>query len=342
MPLPVAAIISAIGGLGQAGASYLQGQANADANAASVAAQRAARKHGINVAKKGVKQQKKAQKRGRVKSEQRENILGDLIQLLSGPRSNVYGDTTKYIPGRGFVTDLSGTTKEALSGERNAFTRDMDRSAQASEDYQQIRNKLLTGGLSEAGSQADLTELLALRGGEASDRGKALVGRQALRMDQGAKLPQIIRTANEQSGQTLADTLLAGRMAGTKEYQGREGFRTSELMRQLQNFGQTAAASPKSGLSGDITGRQDAMSTALNQGVKGTADSYGDIATFLSNLWPQASLQSLQGAVSKVPATPEATDYTWLSKLLSAGTNLAGSFAGGAGGAVPKDQSRLI
>jgi len=342
MVLPLAAIIGAAGSAANAGIGYMNAKNEQEYKARQAALANKARKKGIKVAKKGVKKQSKAQKNAKKKSGQREDILGDLINLLSGPRSNVYGDTTKFIPGRGFVTDLSGQSKEALAADRSDFERGHFRAGQASEDYQQARNKLLTGGGSRDSTIAEITKLLALRGGESSDRGKAMVGRQALRMDQGAKLPQIIRMANEQSGNTLADILLSGRLGGSNLYQSEEGFRQKELMSQLDAFNKVANSAGKSGIAADVGGRQDAMATALNRGVEGVGDDYGDIAKFLSTMWPQASLQTLGSAVSGAQQAAPPMDLSWMQDLVKAGTGLASGFTGGGTTTAPKDQSRLI
>ena len=342
MVLPIGAIIGAIGGLGQAGASYLQGKANASAAKTENKIAGRRRKKGIKQAKKGLKEQSSAIKEGKAKIGEQENLLGTLIQLLTGARSNVYGDTTKYIPGRGFITDLSGQTADILGRERNAFLRDTDRAAQASEDYAQTRNKLLTTPKSQAGITSELTNLLALRGGDRNERGKSILGRQALRMNEGARIPHLTRAANEQAGEGLADTLIQGRLGGSKLYQDEEQFRTNELIRQLTGFGNMASSSPKSGLAADITGRQDAAASALGSGVQHTAGQYGQMADFLKTAYPDRSAL-INALTSTAGSNVVPTDYSWLSKAIGAVAGLGEDiFKPGGTTTVAKTQDRLV
>ncbi|MCI0557484.1 MAG: hypothetical protein MN733_03235 [Nitrososphaera sp.] len=227
-----------------------------------------------------------------------------MYRTATATRTDPYGNKLIYTPGIGWHYDLTDMTRGTLAAEQGEqlknLTEDAIRNRQFRErmegvsragegEFYRTLNEYKYGPRAdEASTISDLTRELLLARGRGLDQGKSILARQALRLGRGGDITKILRGANELFGDTLEEAVLRGRRLGKSEYQQRRAADTSDILKRLGSFENTARGQPqasisKSGLYSALSNQQQnaaaGVQGALSSGANLTQNAYSNLAT---------------------------------------------------------------
>jgi hypothetical protein len=242
------------------------------------------------------------------KSQSASSQQGALEGAAGGARTDPYGNT--FTPGGGWA--ITPESRGILSAEQGEMLRNLtedarrnrdfrarmeDRSIQAGEDYDSTRSEFLYGEQpNEAQIIDELTQLMQLQYGRSEDATKATLARQALRMNQGGMIDKIMQGTGRNAAEGLVESILRGRQAGRQEYQSAKGFRDTNLLNTLGQFGATERNQPQANVA--KSGLYTSMNTQAENATNALIKALGANKTSASGGFDVSQLAPLIGKLS--------------------------------------------
>jgi hypothetical protein len=239
-------------------------------------------------------------------------------ELAKAARTDAYGNTVRYAPGQGFVTELNPIEKAILEAGQSErlmrATTDMQRNRGALNEQYDRRDQFAGAAADDLReyrygdrqSEESLQSLYGAIAKRALDRGTTdftnAAGRQALRAGNSAALDRIVREGSRLRGENTLDAALRGKTQGTQAFAAQEGLRGNLLANALRGHA-----------AGSTT--QDPVQQAANLGSLGNNQS-NQIAQTLSAINSGASgISSALSNMSRVSGDTSMSDG--IAKALS-------------------------
>jgi hypothetical protein len=201
-------------------------------------------------------------------------------QLETAPRTNVYGDELRYVPGLCWQHILTDMTGRIISGQRReelkqltedaprnraAAVRKDDRSKSANDEYEKLFNEYkYRNKPNEKVMQADALKAMMDARQRGSSEAAAMVARQLMRQGgDKAAITNLYKNTAQTLADTYAEAAVRAKRQGTEDFLSRlkvdEGTIKSDLdfLREIANDTTTSPVD-FSGLPGQLTQRGDA------------------------------------------------------------------------------------
>ncbi len=159
-------------------------------------------------------------------------------RAATADQTDVYGNRTFYDPaGGGFKTSLSSPQTDLVRGYNETEKSRQDALQEA------IARSRFDRSPSEASIRSELTGLMTDADATKFKDIQDVMGRQALRMGRGGDIATIIKTINDQLGESAPRSALDARNQAAKEYIERENARTSRSAADIGSFATPLAPS---------------------------------------------------------------------------------------------------
>lgn len=222
-------------------------------------------------------------------------------KLMKADRSDVYGNTLEYEPGKGFGFDLTPITQAILGGEqreqylshavdaprnRAAAERMDNRSQLADDEFEKKFNEYkYAPRRSENEYVSDATDTLLNARRKGLDESAAVLARQLLRTGNTSNLPALYKQAGDEYSKSLSEALLQGKRIGSSDYNAAESGRINRGNQELgflANIANQTTTSPvKAGsYNSDLSQRAD---SAVSQLAQIMSSNQGAMSSALSN-----------------------------------------------------------
>jgi hypothetical protein len=253
-----------------------------------------------------------------VQEQQRSNRAQERLQKAT--RTDAYGNAVKYVPGRGFVTDVTALTRSLLNAEQKeqlANLRDdaprqraanerMDaRSKKGDEAFDDSFNRFRYSrapNRRESEARAIVDALMARnernRGSNDSSTGQELVN-MAARIGSSGAANNIVEALRRQgsSSPTVSETISDARRLGRNDYQQDMNARAMELneVNGIRSIADATASVPieYTSLNNDLTARQEgaigSLSDVIGENGREMASVLGDTAQLAFRSFPDMS-----------------------------------------------------
>lgn len=187
-----------------------------------------------------------------------------ITDIAKSTRTDAYGNKITYDPTKGgWQTNLTAAQGDLARSTEGAQRSAMDALNQALAEYR------FGKGPAEDVIRGELTGLMSqANANEGGDRARIL-GQQALRIGQGASIPQIIKAIEDNVGAKLPRTLLDARSQALSEFNTRENARVGRLVPAISQLS-TPIRSPDS-----LTGATALSQKALDDLISATTTGAG-------------------------------------------------------------------
>lgn len=185
-------------------------------------------------------------------------------RAATDPRTDPYGNQLVYTPGIGWHYNLTDQTRRTLDAEQAELLRNLTQDAAVNRDYRKRIDDISRQGSERLGgalAQKDygpgydegqlideLTRTMQINRRKGLDEGTAVLGRQALRMNQGELIPKLLQEADDLFGRSLEESILKGRQAGRSEYRAAQGFKDNQDDAAIRQALSMASANPSTGI----------------------------------------------------------------------------------------------
>ena len=262
---------------------------------------------------------------------QRENAH-EQNKLARSARTDVFGNRLKYVPGRGWVYDLTPQTQAITTAQQKEqllnLTEDAERNREfrerqdeiskvgSEEFFKALNNYKFAPRPNEKAIQGDFTRLLNLNRRKGIDEAKGVLQRQALRLGRGGDIEKIIKEGDERFGETLEEAVLRGKTLGSQEFRTQSNFIENLLSGEVDRFSAMAnrfdpAQVRRSQTPDDLNALQGEMLQSMARALASEGDQVGAAFSQLSrtagstapNLGPvAAALSRIGGGRGRQPS----------------------------------------
>ena len=228
-------------------------------------------------------------------------------RLARSSREDIFGNVMRYVPGRGFVMDMTPLQEAILNMQQKEqlaqFREDAPRARAAAErvdaraqeagelfderfnDYRYRRRKTEQEYISEA-----IREAMDARRGNTRNRGATnAIANMAIRTGNQGNLPQLLRDARQLANEsTVAEDIAGAKREGRQRFLTEENARNETAFAEMGNLRAIADAivGPDLNFSNEnaaLTGRADnALSTLLQANQQGTRNINDAYSTLMS------------------------------------------------------------
>lgn len=245
-------------------------------------------------------------------------------RLATAAREDVFGNRTSYDDiTNEWDTELTPTQEGIIRAqEREQYLsltedakrkRDLRRRQQGrSEEAEEVYNKLLSGYRydtppSEAESVSDLTRTMVANRKAGLDQGKAVLAGQALRLGRGGDIQKLIKSADDQMGQSLEQIMAEGKLKGSQLADRRrqaheQAYRPA--LTQFANIMDDIGEGPQqwSSLPQQVEQREDKMMSAISSAMNNESTSVGQVLNSLATTAGRSAmdLSPVASALSKI------------------------------------------
>jgi len=248
-------------------------------------------------------------------------------KLAKATRSDAYGNKVEYIPGQGFVTKTTPTTKAILDAQqkeqlsqfrddaprvRQAAERMDRRSRQAGELYEEQFNKYRYGRKrSRAEFEAEaIRDAIAARQGrdKGNDEGLNAISRLALRTGNQQALPGLLKAARgaTNQSQTLSEAIANAKKQGRQQYHAETQAEQSTQLGELGSLRSIADAVMQGNMNWNnenaaLSGRQDNALSNLIQTNLANSNAVGNAYNTLGQaVGKSPNMGPLASSLSKI------------------------------------------
>jgi hypothetical protein len=259
-------------------------------------------------------------------------------ELAKAARTDAYGNTSRYVPGRGFVTELNPIEQAILEAgqserlqrattdaqrNRTALSNEYDRrdefAGAAADDLRDYR-------YGDRQSEEALQSLYTALARRELDKGVTdftnAAGRQALRAGNSSALENIVRTGSQQRGQNLLDAALRGKVAGTQAFNAQEGQRGNLLANALRGHAAGSTSQQPVMQAANLGSLGNSQSNQIAQTLNAINSGTSNVSSALTNMSRAAGQNNGMGdaiakalsAVAKYDfggGTPQAAPSPW-------------------------------
>lgn len=285
-------------------------------------------------------------------------------ELATSSRTDAYGNKLEYIPGLGWRTQQTPTTKGILDAQQAeqlaSLTKDAPRqradadrknkrAIAADEEFEKkfSEYKYRPQG-SEAADISDAQQLLLSSRRKGIDEASGVLAKQLIRTGSSGQIPALLKQSGDMFADTLSDALLQGKQIGKQQHRADEDGATSALMKELGFLSSvagdtTTAPLQYSGIGDAIGGQQDdalqALINTIGQGGNrysaasgqlaqslGQSPNFSGLASSLSNLGKSMFAGGAGGVTGTASRGPVAPIPAPYEDMIKARTRAANGF----------------